>query len=320
MEALRVDHRVVAVVVDELEADVLVVVLEVADLDHVLRRDRGHRSLQRHVLEVRDRQDHRRLGVRSRILRHHGKGEDEGDGQQQLPGFHGWVSDVGNGGSSPAAETAYDGRLPVFLPAISRLFFALLLVFAAACQRQVAAVPPTSAELLAYVDVVAGTGEVLIRVGAAGVNRPDCLQRAGAYPPPPGASDLPGLEVAGTVVACGAGVGWPMAGERVCALCNGGGYAGYVAVRDGEIVLAAAGLPVLPSVTITRRTWASVRTRATARMPAPAFTVTVTGPLGATLQSTRRSFAFCTARLATSPPSTQMRAMACSTLVHCARA
>lgn len=77
-------------------------------------------------------------------------------------------------------------------------------------------------------------GEVLIRVGAAGVNRPDCLQRAGAYPPPPGASDLPGLEVAGTVVACGAGVGWPMAGERVCALCNGGGYAGYVAVPAGQ--------------------------------------------------------------------------------------
>ena len=71
-------------------------------------------------------------------------------------------------------------------------------------------------------------GEVLIEVAAAGVNRPDCLQRAGAYPPPPGASDLPGLEVAGCVVAVGAGVDWPAAGEHVCALCNGGGYAGYM--------------------------------------------------------------------------------------------
>lgn len=77
-----------------------------------------------------------------------------------------------------------------------------------------------------------GAGEVLIRVAAAGVNRPDCLQRAGHYPPPPGASDLPGLEVAGTVVAHGpAGTNddWPMpaVGSRVCALLAGGGYAEY---------------------------------------------------------------------------------------------
>jgi putative PIG3 family NAD(P)H quinone oxidoreductase len=74
---------------------------------------------------------------------------------------------------------------------------------------------------------VPGEGEVLIRVAAAGVNRPDCLQRAGKYPPPPGVSDLPGLEVAGTVVAVGPGVSAPAAGEAVCALVAGGGYAHY---------------------------------------------------------------------------------------------
>jgi putative PIG3 family NAD(P)H quinone oxidoreductase len=74
-------------------------------------------------------------------------------------------------------------------------------------------------------DPVPGPGEVLIRVAAAGVNRPDVLQRRGAYPPPPGASDIPGLEVAGTVAAVGAGVeGW-RTGDAVCALVSGGGYA-----------------------------------------------------------------------------------------------
>ena len=70
-----------------------------------------------------------------------------------------------------------------------------------------------------------GADEVLIAVAAAGVNRPDVLQRRGRYPPPPGASDIPGLEVAGTVAAVGAGVeGW-RPGDRVCALVSGGGYA-----------------------------------------------------------------------------------------------
>ena len=74
-------------------------------------------------------------------------------------------------------------------------------------------------------DPVPGPGEVLIRVAAAGVNRPDVLQRRGAYPPPPGASDIPGLEVAGTVTTVGAGVeGW-RTGDAVCALVSGGGYA-----------------------------------------------------------------------------------------------
>ena len=72
-----------------------------------------------------------------------------------------------------------------------------------------------------------GRGEVLIRVGAAGVNRPDVLQRKGVYPPPPGASDIPGLEVAGEVVRLGEGVTTLAPGERVCALITGGGYAQY---------------------------------------------------------------------------------------------
>jgi NADPH2:quinone reductase len=70
-------------------------------------------------------------------------------------------------------------------------------------------------------------GEVLIRVSHAGVNRPDCLQRAGAYPPPTDASPILGLEVAGTIVACGAGVARWKLGDAVCALTPGGGYAEY---------------------------------------------------------------------------------------------
>jgi putative PIG3 family NAD(P)H quinone oxidoreductase len=74
-------------------------------------------------------------------------------------------------------------------------------------------------------DPVAGHGELLIAVAAAGINRPDILQRKGHYPPPHGASDIPGLEVAGTIEAVGAGVdGWGV-GDRVCALLSGGGYA-----------------------------------------------------------------------------------------------
>ena len=78
-----------------------------------------------------------------------------------------------------------------------------------------------------------GAGEVLIRVEAAGVNRPDVMQRKGLYPPPPGASDIPGLEVAGEVVGVGEGVSRPRIGERVCALVSGGGYAGYCVAAHG---------------------------------------------------------------------------------------
>ncbi len=87
---------------------------------------------------------------------------------------------------------------------------------------------PGAPEVLTAVerpDPVPAPGEVLIRVAAAGVNRPDVLQRKGAYPPPPGASDLPGLEVAGTIAALGDGVHDWRVGDRVCALLSGGGYA-----------------------------------------------------------------------------------------------
>src|SRR5688500_9317628 len=87
---------------------------------------------------------------------------------------------------------------------------------------------PGGPEMLRLVDrpdPSPGHGEILIAVAAAGVNRPDVLQRLGHYPPPPGASDIPGLEVAGTVAAIGPGVdGW-RAADRVCALVSGGGYA-----------------------------------------------------------------------------------------------
>ncbi len=85
-------------------------------------------------------------------------------------------------------------------------------------------------------DPVAGPGQVLIRVRAAGVNRPDLLQRTGAYPPPPGASDVLGLEIAGEIEAVGEGVTRWTVGDRVCALLGGGGYA-ELAVVDARHVL-----------------------------------------------------------------------------------
>jgi putative PIG3 family NAD(P)H quinone oxidoreductase len=87
-----------------------------------------------------------------------------------------------------------------------------------------------------------GRGEVLIEVHAAGVNRPDVLQRKGLYPPPPGASDLPGLEVAGVVESCGEGVQAPRAGEAVCALLAGGGYAEYAVAPATQCLPVPRGL------------------------------------------------------------------------------
>ena len=103
-----------------------------------------------------------------------------------------------------------------------------------------------------------GPDEVLVRVAAAGVNRPDVLQRMGAYPPPPGASDLPGLEIAGTVVAAGQGAEM-LIGRRVCALVAGGGYAQYCVAPMGTC---------LPVPEVLRMTEA-------AAMPETLFTVWV---------------------------------------------
>src|SRR5262249_32171398 len=84
--------------------------------------------------------------------------------------------------------------------------------------------------------------EVLIKVEAAGVNRPDVLQRMGLYPPPKGASNVPGLEVAGEIVALGEGVtSWTL-GDKVTALTAGGGYAEFVAVHHGACLLLPQGL------------------------------------------------------------------------------
>ncbi|MEO7814762.1 MAG: NAD(P)H-quinone oxidoreductase [Sphingomicrobium sp.] len=103
-----------------------------------------------------------------------------------------------------------------------------------------------------------GRDEVLIRVAAAGVNRPDVLQRMGAYPPPPGASDIPGLEIAGTVVAAGPGAEM-LVGGRMCALVAGGGYAEYCVAPMGTC---------LPVPEVLRMTEA-------AAMPETLFTVWV---------------------------------------------
>jgi len=88
----------------------------------------------------------------------------------------------------------------------------------------------------------AGAGEVLIAVSAAGVNRPDVLQRMGRYDPPPGVTDIPGLEVAGRIAALGAGVtGWSV-GDPVCALLAGGGYAEYCTAPAAQCLPVPEGL------------------------------------------------------------------------------
>jgi NADPH2:quinone reductase len=95
-----------------------------------------------------------------------------------------------------------------------------------------------------------GSGEVLIRVAAAGVNRPDVMQRRGVYPPPPGASDIPGLEVAGSVEHVGAGVTEWRGGDRVCALVTGGGYAEYCVAPAAQCLPLPDGLDPVQAAAI----------------------------------------------------------------------
>ncbi|MEX0970102.1 MAG: NAD(P)H-quinone oxidoreductase [Paracoccaceae bacterium] len=90
-----------------------------------------------------------------------------------------------------------------------------------------------------------GPGEILIKIAAAGVNRPDALQRAGAYAPPPGASPLPGLECAGHIAALGEGVAQWSVGDAVCALLAGGGYAEYATTHQGHALPVPAGLSMV---------------------------------------------------------------------------
>lgn len=113
---------------------------------------------------------------------------------------------------------------------------------------------PGGPEVLRWVerpDPVPGPGEVLIEVAAAGVNRPDVFQRQGSYPPPQGASDLPGLEIAGRIIGGDPAAGGFQMGEPVCALVTGGGYAQYcvapavqcLPIPDGLSLIEAAALP-----------------------------------------------------------------------------
>src|SRR5258708_7661142 len=93
-------------------------------------------------------------------------------------------------------------------------------------------------------------GEVLVKVAAAGVNRPDVLQRLGKYPPPAGASDLPGLEIAGTVAALGEGVSAFKIGDAVCALISGGGYAEYCVAPVPQCLPVPKGLSLIEAAAV----------------------------------------------------------------------
>lgn len=111
---------------------------------------------------------------------------------------------------------------------------------------------------------VPGTGEILIRVHAAGVNRPDALQRAGAYAPPPGASDLPGLEASGDVAALGPGVSRWAVGDRVTALLPGGGYAEYATTHQDHALPIPAGMDMVAAAGLCETlftVWSNVITR-----------------------------------------------------------
>ena len=113
-----------------------------------------------------------------------------------------------------------------------------------------------------------GRDQVLIRVAYAGVNRPDVIQRQGFYPAPPGASPIPGLEVAGQIVATGAGVTMPLLGQQVCALVSGGGYAEYCLANAGHCLPVPEGLSLaeaaaLPETLFT--VWHNVFERGFAR-------------------------------------------------------
>ena len=112
---------------------------------------------------------------------------------------------------------------------------------------------PGGPEVLTLGDIErpeAGVGQILIKVAAAGVNRPDILQRQGGYPPPAGAPLTPGLEVAGEVVALGQGVKRYRLGDKVCALVPGGGYAEYAVVAEDNALPVPAGLSMIETAAI----------------------------------------------------------------------
>lgn len=113
-----------------------------------------------------------------------------------------------------------------------------------------------------------GPGEVLVRIVAAGVNRPDILQRRGLYPPPPDAPSIPGLEIAGTIVARGDGIEGLAPGQDVCALVAGGGYAEYACAPAGQCLPVPSGLPMIEAAALPETlftVWTNVFERAHAR-------------------------------------------------------
>ncbi|CUR55647.1 quinone oxidoreductase [metagenome] len=130
--------------------------------------------------------------------------------------------------------------------------------------RAVVATEPGGPEVLTVAEVpdpVAGPGEVLVRVAATAINKADTLQRQGHYPPPPGASDIIGMECSGTVVALGDGVTQWAVGDRVCALLAAGGYAELVNVPAGQVMPVPDGIDLvtaaaLPEVACT--VWSNV--------------------------------------------------------------
>lgn len=132
----------------------------------------------------------------------------------------------------------------------------------------IAIVKPGGPEVLVAQEIARpepGQGEILIRVEAAGVNRPDTIQRMGFYAPPPGAPDTPGLEVAGEVVAAGSGVTAWRVGDRVCALVGGGGYAAYCIAHESHALPIPKGFSAIEAAALPETfftVWTNVFERA----------------------------------------------------------
>jgi len=134
--------------------------------------------------------------------------------------------------------------------------------------RAVEVAKPGGPEVLTPVErpiPVPRPNEILVRVAAAGVNRPDMLQRMGLYPVPPDASDLPGLEIAGEVIACGAAASLWRPGDKVCALAHGGGYAEYCVVPEVQALPLPKGLSLTEAASLPETfftVWSNVFDRA----------------------------------------------------------
>ena len=150
-------------------------------------------------------------------------------------------------------------------------------------------------------DPAPGPGDVLIRVAAAGINRPDVMQRRGRYPPPPGASDIPGLEVAGTIEAVGPGVRDWHTGDRVCALVAGGGYATLCVAPAPQCLPIPASLDFVSAAAVPETfftVWTNVFDRGRLRMGEDALFHGGTSGIGTTaiqLAAARGARVFATA-------------------------